>query len=32
MLPILPRIYEYDEGHDIVFTAYNRKQIHFEIA
>ena len=27
MFPILPKICEYDEGHDIIFRAYNRKEI-----
>ena len=29
MFPILTRICEYDEGHDIIFRAYNRKEIRF---
>ena len=30
VFPILPRICEYGEGHDIIFRAYNRKEIRFQ--
>ena len=30
VFPIMPRIWEYDEGHDITFRAYNRKENCFQ--
>ena len=30
VFPILPRIWEYDEGHDINFRAYNKKENRFQ--